>query len=52
MTAPGLLDLKATPTMSVSTGVHVNATMFENLESGTFMRPRCPAVVLAFMLLI
>lgn len=52
MTAPGLLDLKATPTMSVSTGVHVNAAMFENLESGTFMRPIPMAVVLASMLLI
>lgn len=52
MTAPGLLDLKATPTMSVSTGVHVNATMFENLESGTFMRPVPAPVVLGLMLLI
>jgi adenylate cyclase len=52
MTAPGLLDLKATPTMSVSTGVHVNAAMFENLESGTFMRPVPQAVVLLSMLLI
>ncbi len=52
MTAPGLLDLKATPTMPVSTGVHINAAMFENLESGTFMRPVPYTVVLAVMLFI
>lgn len=52
MTAPGLLDLKSTPTMSVSTGVHVNATMFENLETGTYLRPVPAPAVLAFMLLI
>ncbi len=52
MTAPGLLDLKATPTISVSTGVHVNATMFENIESGTFIRRAPRATVLVFMLLI
>jgi adenylate cyclase len=52
MTAPGLLDLKATPTMSVSTGVHINATIFENLESGTFMRPVPATVVLGLMLII
>ncbi len=52
MTAPGLLDLKSTPTMSVSTGVHVNAAMFENLELGTFMRPASHTAVLVFMLLI
>ncbi len=52
MTAPGLLDLKSTPTMPVSTGVHINATMFENLESGTFMRRAAAPGVLAFMLVI
>lgn len=52
MTAPGLLDLKSTPTMSLSTGVHINAAMFENLELGTFMHPASHQVVLVFMLLI
>ncbi|MDD3846665.1 MAG: adenylate/guanylate cyclase domain-containing protein [Syntrophorhabdaceae bacterium] len=52
MTAPGLLDLKSTPTMPVSTGVHVNATVFENLDLGTFMRPVSGPFVALFMLLV
>ena len=52
MTAPGLFDLKSTPTMAVSTGVHINAATFENLESGTFMRPVGTFPVLLFMLAI
>jgi len=52
MTAPGLLDLKSTPTMPVSTGVHINATLFENLDLGTFMRPVAASLVAFFMLLI
>jgi adenylate cyclase len=39
LTAAGLLDLKPTPISSVSTGVHVNATMFDNLSNKTFMKP-------------
>ncbi len=51
MTAPGLLDLKSTPTMPVSTGVHINATLFENLDGGTFVRP-VPALVVALSMLL
>lgn len=39
MTAAGLFDLKPTPISALSTGVHINATLFENLERGDFMRP-------------
>ena len=52
MTAPGLLDLKSTPTMPVSTGVHINAALFENLDLGTFMRPVPAPLVALFMLLV
>jgi len=52
MTAPGLLDLKSTPTMPVSTGVHINATLFENLDLGTFMRPVPASLVALSMLLV
>ncbi|MHB8108816.1 MAG: CHASE2 domain-containing protein [Syntrophorhabdaceae bacterium] len=51
-TAAGLLDLKSTPTMAVSTGLHVNATVFENLERGTFMRPASIPAVIFMMLAI
>ncbi len=51
MTAPGLLDLKSTPTMTVSTGVHINATLFENLDRGTFMRP-VPTLIVALLMLL
>ncbi len=52
MTAAGLFDLKSTPTMPVSTGVHINATLFENLREGTFMRPVGPVVIIPLMLVI
>jgi len=52
MTAPGLLDLKSTPTMPVSTGVHINATLFENLDRGTFMHPVPVLLVVLSMLLV
>ncbi len=52
MTAAGLFDLKSTPTMAVSTGVHINATLFENLKMGTFMHPVSPFVTVLFMLAI
>ncbi len=51
MTAPGLLDLKSTPTMPVSTGVHINATLFENLYLSTFMRP-VPVLFVVFSMLL
>ncbi|MEN6616655.1 MAG: adenylate/guanylate cyclase domain-containing protein [Syntrophorhabdus sp.] len=51
-TAPGLLDLKSTPTMAVSTGVHINATAFENLEQGTFIRTVPNYAVIVTMLAI
>ncbi len=52
MTAAGLFDLKPTPISPISTGVHINATLFENLETGTFMRPVSRPIVILFMLLI
>jgi adenylate cyclase len=39
LTAPGLMDLKATPTDSVFAGVEIHATMLDNLLQGVFLRP-------------
>lgn len=52
MTAAGLYDLKPTPTSSVSTGVHINATLFDNLQNRNLMRPVYPLFVVLSMLLI
>jgi len=38
VTAPGLMDLKATPISKVYPGVAVHATMLDNLLSGDFIR--------------
>ncbi len=50
-TAPGLFDLKPTPTAGNYPGVEVNATMLDNLLSGDFMRP-VPAVLTALLVLV
>lgn len=46
--APGLLDLRATPMAGVQAGVEIQATMLDNLLSGDFMRsvPRLPLIAL------
>jgi len=52
LTAPGLLDLKASPTSPIYPGVELHATLLDNLLSGDFLRPvPGPAVALwAFLL--
>jgi adenylate cyclase len=52
MTAAGLYDLKPTPVSSVSTGVHIHATLFDNLREQNFMRIAHPLFVVLSMLLI
>ncbi|MBF0517249.1 MAG: adenylate/guanylate cyclase domain-containing protein, partial [Nitrospirae bacterium] len=37
MTAAGLYDLKPTPLASISTGVHIHATAYDNLINGCFI---------------
>jgi adenylate cyclase len=39
LTAPGLLDLKASPVAAVYPGVEVQATLLDNLLTGDFLRP-------------
>ncbi|MBU4233082.1 MAG: adenylate/guanylate cyclase domain-containing protein [Desulfobacterales bacterium] len=39
LTAPGLLDLKASPVAAVYPGVEVHATLLDNLLRGDFLRP-------------
>jgi adenylate cyclase len=39
LTAPGLLDLKASPVGAVYPGVEVHATLLDNLLRGDFLRP-------------
>jgi adenylate cyclase len=52
LTAPGLLDLRATPFSPVAPGVEIHATMLDNLLSNDFMRdPPRRAVVLLTVLL-
>ena len=52
LTAPGLLDLRATPFSPVSPGVEIHATMLDNLLSNDFMRdPARRTVVLLTALL-
>ncbi len=38
LTAPGLMDLKASPVAAVYPGVEVNATLLDNLLQGDFLR--------------
>ncbi len=39
LTAPGLLDLKASPVGAVYPGVEIHATLLDNLLRGDFLRP-------------
>jgi adenylate cyclase len=39
LTAPGLLDLKASPVASIYPGVEVHATLLDDLLRGDFLRP-------------
>jgi adenylate cyclase len=39
LTAPGLLDLKASPVAAVYPGVEIHATLLDNLLRGDFLRP-------------
>ncbi|MCX5808724.1 MAG: adenylate/guanylate cyclase domain-containing protein [Proteobacteria bacterium] len=48
-TAAGLYDLKPTSVSPVSTGVYINATLFDNLRDGSFMRPVNPVFVVLSM---
>ncbi|HOE18288.1 MAG TPA: CHASE2 domain-containing protein, partial [Syntrophorhabdaceae bacterium] len=52
MTAAGLYDLKPTPVSSVATGVHIHATLFDNLQGRDFMRTAHPLFVVLGMLAI
>lgn len=49
MTAAGLYDLKPTPVSPVSTGVHIHATLFDNLRERDFMRAVHPFFVVLAM---
>lgn len=51
-TAAGLYDLKPTSVSSISTGVHVHATAFDNIIRRDFIRPVSRVLVVGFMLLI
>lgn len=42
LTAPGLLDLKASPVSAVYPGVELHATLLDNLLRGDFLRPLPP----------
>ena len=50
--APGLLDLRPSPTAGVYSGVEIHATMLDNLLAGDFMRPlpRGETALLALLL--
>jgi len=39
LTAPGLLDLKASPVAAVYAGVEIHATLLDNLLQGDFLQP-------------
>jgi len=50
--APGLLDLRATPLSPVAPGVVVHATVLDNLLGGDFIRPTPAAAVVIWTLLV
>ena len=52
LTAPGLLDLKASPTDTVYPGVEVHATFLDNLLADDFMRPAPAAASIALALIL
>jgi len=51
LTAPGLLDLKASPVSAVYPGVELHATLLDNLLRGDFLRPLSPVLLGAWTLL-
>jgi adenylate cyclase len=52
LTAAGLYDLRPTSVSSISTGVFIHATAFENIVKGNFMRPVSVILLMLFSLLI
>lgn len=52
LTAAGLYDLRPTSITSISTGVLIHATAFDNIINRNFMRPVSHAHVIFFMLVI
>ncbi len=52
LTAPGLLDLKASPVSAVYPGVEVHATLLDNLLRGDFLRPVPVGVLWAGVLVL
>ncbi len=52
LTAAGLFDLKPTSVSSISTGVLIHATTFDNLLNKSFIKPVNGIFVIIFMLLI
>ena len=52
LTAPGLLDLKASPTDSPFPGVEVHATFLDNLLADDFMRPAPTAASVGLVLIL
>ncbi len=51
-TAAGLYDLKPTPTVAVSTGILINATLYENLLTKSYFRPVPPAILMLAIALL
>ncbi len=51
LTAPGLLDLKASPVSAVYPGVELHATLLDNLLRGDFLRPLPPPLLGVWTLL-
>jgi len=52
LTAPGLLDLKASPVSAVYPGVEVHATLLDNLLRGDFLQTVPPWLLWAWTLLL
>jgi adenylate cyclase len=52
LTAPGLLDLKASPVAAIYPGVEVHATLLDNLLRGDFLRPVPPWLLWAGILVL
>jgi len=51
-TAPGLKDLRPTPTAGSFSGVEINATFLDNLLAGDFIRPVTPIQTAAGIILL
>lgn len=52
LTAPGLYDLRPTSISSISTGILIHATTYDNLAKGNLIHPVDKAYVILFMVLI